>query len=122
MDARPGKQRDGSWVLGHAEHGGHVPWAIRAPRCRGQRLEGPLLQAHPQGEDQVLLVLDLGAEFSTSEAERVIPFLADAIAVALGYGCHPRDTADELHPSAPVRPRRVSSLIGVSTDGGSATA
>ena len=70
----------------------------------------------------MLLVLDLGAEFSTSEAERVIPFLADAIAVALGYGCHPRDTADELHPSAPVRPRRVSSLIGVSTDGGSATA
>jgi hypothetical protein len=78
----------------------------------------PLVEAQPQGEDRILLVLDgrLGAEFSVEEAERVVPFLADAIAVALGYGCHPRAQADELHPSAPVRPRRSSSLIGTSTE------
>jgi hypothetical protein len=83
----------------------------------------PLLQAHPQGEDRVLLVLDrrLGAEFSTAEAERVVPFLADAIAVALGYGCHPREQGDDLHPSAGIRPRRVSGLIGASTESGPAT-
>lgn len=57
----------------------------------------PLLEAHMQGEDRVLLVIDqrLGDEFSVGEAERVIPFVADAIAAALGYGCHPR--ADTGH-------------------------
>jgi hypothetical protein len=84
----------------------------------------PLLQAHPQGEDRVRLVLDrrLGAEFTACEAERVIPFLADAIAVALGYGCHPRHAMDEPAVSAPVRPRRVSSLVAASAEDGAPTA
>jgi hypothetical protein len=81
--------------------------------------EVPLVQAHPQGEDRILLVIDgrLGAEFSVEEAERVVPFVADAIAVALGYGCHPRNENDELPPRMPhVRPGRLTSLVSVATE------
>jgi hypothetical protein len=84
----------------------------------------PFLDAHMPSEDRVLLVIDrrLGAEFSVDEAERVIPFVADAIAVAAGYACHPRAAAGELHAAPPVRPRRVSGLIGASASGGEPTA
>jgi len=77
----------------------------------------PLLEAHMQGEDRVLLVIDgrLGGEFSVEEAERVLPFVADAISVALGYACHPRDGADSLPPMLPhARPRRLTALAGAS--------
>jgi hypothetical protein len=51
----------------------------------------PLVHAHPCGESDecVMLVIDnrLAATFSVDEAERFVPFLADAIAVALGYTC-----------------------------------
>ena len=47
----------------------------------------PFLHAHMKTEDRVLLVLDrrLGAEFSVEEAERVVPFLADAIWYSMGH-------------------------------------
>jgi hypothetical protein len=80
----------------------------------------PFLEAHPQGEDRVLLVLDqrLGAEFSVLEAERLIPFIADAIAVSLGYGCHPGpDTTALPTPFPPIRPRRITSLVAASVAG-----
>jgi hypothetical protein len=73
----------------------------------------PHLQAHMKAEDRVLLVLDrrLGAEFSVEEAERVVPFLADAIAVAMGYGAHPDvDTPRPLERAPYPRPERVVSL------------
>lgn len=73
----------------------------------------PFLQAHLAGEDRVLVVLDrrLSVELSSDEAERVLPFVADAVAVALGYGAHPRGEAREL-PRAPYpRPERVSDVI-----------
>jgi hypothetical protein len=76
----------------------------------------PLIEAHPQGEDRILLVLDgrLGAEFSVEEAERVVPFVADAISVALGYGCHPRgDTAEMSAPMPHLRPRRLTALAAI---------
>jgi hypothetical protein len=78
--------------------------------------EVPLVQAHPQGEDRILLVLDgrLGAEFSVEEAERIVPFVADAISVALGYGCHPREGSTELPSVMPhIRPRRLTALAVV---------
>jgi hypothetical protein len=80
----------------------------------------PFLEAHPQGEDRVLLVIDgrLGGEFSIEEAERVVPFVADSISVALGYGCHPRSEDDELQAAEPsVRPRRLTALAAVSAEG-----
>jgi hypothetical protein len=75
----------------------------------------PFLQAHMRGEDRVLLVLDrrLGAEFSVQEIERVVPFVADAMAVALGYGAHPDDDTPRPLERAPFpRPERV---VGVPT-------
>jgi hypothetical protein len=80
----------------------------------------PFIEAHMQGEGRVLLVIDrrLGGEFSVEEAERVVPFVADSIAVALGYGCHPRADGDELRAVEPhVRPRHLTGLVGVSVEG-----
>jgi hypothetical protein len=74
----------------------------------------PHLQAQMRGEDRVLLVLDrrLGTELSVAEAERVVPFVADAIAVAMGYGAHPdNDTPRPLERAPFPRPERV---IGIS--------
>lgn len=79
----------------------------------------PLVEAHANHDDRVLLVIDgrLGAEFSVEEAERVIPFIADAIAVALGYARHPRDGEESPPPMLPVvRPRRLTALVGASTE------
>lgn len=70
----------------------------------------PLVQAHLRGEDRVMLTLDrrLGLELSAAEAERFVPFLADAIAVALGYGSHPRGDVPRPLERAPYpRPERV---------------
>jgi hypothetical protein len=75
---------------------------------RGWRV--PLVQAHMHGEDRVTLVIDrrLAAEFSVEEAERVVPFVADAIAVALGFGAHPtEDSTQPLKHRDYLRPERV---------------
>lgn len=79
---------------------------------RGWRV--PYLQAHMQGEDRVTLVIDrrLAAEFSADEAERVVPFVANAIAVAMGYGAHPREDTPRPLPRAPYpRPERIVDLV-----------
>ena len=59
----------------------------------------PFLDAFPTGDDRVTLLLDrrFGLELSVHDAERIVPFLADAIAIALGYPARPH--GDE-------RPRR----------------
>jgi hypothetical protein len=71
----------------------------------------PFLRAHlREDEDQVRVVIDrrLGIDLSTDEAERFLPFLANAIAVALGYGAHPRpDTPRPLKRAPYPRPERV---------------
>ncbi len=70
----------------------------------------PFLKASLRGEDGVRLILDdrLGVELSIDEAERLIPFLADSIAVALGYGAHPREQDSSPWERAPYpRPQRV---------------
>jgi len=52
-----------------------------------------------------MLVLDrrLAAEFSVEEAERVVPFLADAIAVALGTGHIQTTTCPAPFRARPIR-------------------
>ena len=73
----------------------------------------PFLQAHMPSEDTVTLVLDrrLAADFPIDQAEVLIPFLADAIAVAMGYGAHPNeDTPRPLDRAPYPRPERVVSL------------
>lgn len=74
----------------------------------------PLVRAHLVSEDRVQLVLDdrLAADFSTDEAERFVPFLADAIAVALGYPSHP--TGDVEYARSPLpRPTRTMDIARV---------
>lgn len=65
--------------------------------------EVPFLRARPLDGGQIDLTLDrrLGLVLSADEAERFLPFLADAIAVALGYTSHPdaeRDGPTIRHP------------------------
>jgi hypothetical protein len=77
----------------------------------------PFLQAHMAAEDRVMLVIDrrLATELSVEEAERVVPFIADAISVALGYGAHPdQDTPRPLERAPYPRPERMVDLF--STD------
>lgn len=73
----------------------------------------PFLQASFRGEDGIRLILDnrIGLDLGTNEAEKLIPFLADAVSVALGYGAHPRGEGPELPPKLPHRaPRRVAQV------------
>jgi hypothetical protein len=69
----------------------------------------PFLRATPLDGGEVHLNLDrrLGLTLSAAEAERVVPFLADAIAIALGYTAHPeadRDGPKTRHPFPAVTP------------------
>lgn len=75
----------------------------------------PFLHAHPGGEhdENVMLVVDnrLALTVSVEEAERFVPFLADAIAVALGYTCHPdEDATQPLVKQSQPRPVRMNAL------------
>jgi hypothetical protein len=74
----------------------------------------PLVKAHLASEDRVMLVLDdrLAANFSTDEAERFVPFLADAIAIASGYASHPEGDMDPIHSPRP-RPTRTMDIASV---------
>ncbi len=56
----------------------------------------PFLEATPTNGGIVRLTLDqrYGLDVPVADADRVIPFIADCIAVALGYNCHPRVGAE----------------------------
>ena len=73
----------------------------------------PFLQAHLTAEDRVSLVIDrrLGTELSVEEAERVVPFIADAISVALGYGAHPRGDMPLPERTPHPRLRRIHEIV-----------
>ena len=76
----------------------------------------PLVHAHPCGEndESVTLVVDdrLALTVSVEEAERFVPFLADAIAVALGYTAHPRESEEPNWLPQP-RPMRMHGIGAV---------
>ncbi len=52
----------------------------------------PFVTASPMNGGRVNLSLDqrYGLVLTVAELDRFMPFLADAIAIALGYTCHPR--------------------------------
>lgn len=64
----------------------------------------PFLEAHPLNGGMIRLILDhrLGLDVSVANAETVIPFIADCIAVAMGYACHP-SASEEPQRSTPFR-------------------
>ncbi len=71
--------------------------------------EVPYLRATPVDGGLVDLTLDrrFGLMLSAAEAERFVPFLAHAIAVASGYTAHPeaeRDGPNRRHPFPRVSP------------------
>jgi hypothetical protein len=74
--------------------------------------EVPLLEATFSPGGMVSLTLDrrFGLDVPVADAERVVPFLANAIAIALGYAAHPRDDMAEPKPLPVVRPRRLRPL------------
>lgn len=80
----------------------------------------PFLEAQPGEGGQVTLVLDrrLSLPLSTAEAERVVPFLADAISVALGYGAHPRGDMPLPERTSHPSPRRVREVVSLRTGEG----
>jgi hypothetical protein len=77
----------------------------------------PFLDAAPANGGKIHLSLDdrYGLDLAVADADRIIEFIADCIAVALGYTCHPRDGMEPLamHPF-----RRHVGVDWVRTDGG----
>ena len=70
--------------------------------------EVPFLEATPLDGGKIDLTVDkrYGLVLSVEESERIIPFLANAIAIALGYTSHPTTGRDEptvRHPFPRVR-------------------
>ena len=79
----------------------------------------PFLAAQPTGsnDESVMLILDqrIAITVSVEEAERFVPFLADAVAVALGYTAHPRTDEQPTRNPQP-RPVRMHGISAVQTD------
>lgn len=65
----------------------------------------PFLAATPMNGGKLAIELDgrMSVDMTVEDAERLLPFIADCIAVALGYTGHPgRDGVDEPIPSRPM--------------------
>lgn len=74
----------------------------------------PLVEANLLPGGRVNLVLDnrFGLDLTVSEAERFVPFLAEAIAVAMGFTSHPSKDEKEPHRALhPLQPVRVTPLL-----------
>ena len=61
----------------------------------------PFLEAMPVNGGKIGLVLDqrYGVDIAVADADRIIPFIADCIAVAMGHTCHPH-AAESLRLSS----------------------
>jgi hypothetical protein len=72
----------------------------------------PHLDAYPLEGGRIRLVLDdrfgLELDLAIATAERVVPWVADAMAVSAGYTCHPRDH-DQI-PNRLLPMRRIMSV------------
>jgi hypothetical protein len=77
----------------------------------------PLLEAHPMAGGMVTLVLDqrFGLDLTLAEAERMMPWIAEAIAVAAGFASHPKGP-DEPRQVPSVRPRQFLRLNWFQTE------
>lgn len=75
------------------------PMTIRDVLVDGRKV--PFLQAAPANGGIISLLLDgrYGLDVTVADAEAFIPWIADAIAVALGYTCHPRQGREPLRSS-----------------------
>lgn len=73
----------------------------------------PYLMAIPGAGGRIFLSLDsrYGLDLSLEEADRVVPFLANAIAIGLGYTCHPDA---EMEPLRAHHMPRVHTVVAAS--------
>lgn len=73
----------------------------------------PFIAAHPVGDGYIALTLDhrFDIDIPVIDADRLVGFIADCIAVAMGYTCHPR--ADWDAPKSRVPMQRCRNLDGV---------
>ncbi|MGZ4688183.1 MAG: hypothetical protein ACXVJW_03925 [Acidimicrobiia bacterium] len=65
----------------------------------------PFLEATPLNGGRIALSLDrrTSIDMTVEEADRLLPFIADCIAVSMGYTAHPGcDGLDEPRPSHPM--------------------
>lgn len=86
----------------------------------------PLIEAHELDGGQVSFIVDhrFGFLVSAGDFEQVAHLLANAIAVAVGFSCHPRgDDPDEvsrlekhMHIHPVLRPRRMIGIGSVTTE------
>lgn len=63
----------------------------------------PYLTATPMNGGKIALTLDdrFAVDITVEEGERLLPFIADCIAVAAGFTAHPGDGIDEPIRSVP---------------------
>jgi hypothetical protein len=68
----------------------------------------PFIAAHPQQGGRILLSLDrrVGVDLDLATAELVLPFIANAIAIAAGYAGHPSEHG-EPRSLGHAQPRRL---------------
>lgn len=79
------------------------PFEHHAVVVNGWRV--PFLEATPMNGGKIALSLDrrMAVDMTVEEADRLLPFMADCIAVALGYTAHPgRDGLSEPIPLRPI--------------------
>lgn len=76
----------------------------------------PLLEAYQRPNETVTVLLDqrYALDLSLDDADRVVPFIANAIAIALGFSAHPSH-GEELNLLPPMAPRRMVRLEEVPT-------
>jgi hypothetical protein len=78
----------------------------------------PFLQAAPANGGKIHLTLDqrYGLDISVTDAEAFIPWIADAIAIAMGYNCHPRAGTEPVR-SDPFPPAHGIEWVDAATSG-----
>ncbi len=61
----------------------------------------PFLEAMPVNGGKISLLLDsrYAVDISVADAEGLIPWIADAIAIGMGYTCHPRPGKEPIRAS-----------------------
>ncbi len=95
------------------------PMTIRDVLVDGRKV--PFLRAAPANGGVISLLLDgrYGLDVTVADAEAFIPWIADAIAIALGYTCHPRPGVEPLR-SSPFPPVHVLDWTETGEDGNDA--
>jgi len=91
------------------------PFQVRKVLVDGRAV--PFLEACPLAGGKISLLLDgrYALDISVADADAFIPWIADAIAVAMGYTCHPRPGREPIR-SSPFPPNHAIDWIESDAD------